>query len=312
MMEIAVKVAGDHWLNPEEVEQRLQAAQSDRHVVLDMGSEGPSLHALGVARMIDRYLSPDRVTIRAWANAVEAVPYHRADAHFYSHFFWMAQRYWHAAMTEPTHERRFGCFIGRATWPRLRMLADLRRNIPDKCLLSLMDLSCAPTKRGHNLDSREQWIDPDLLVAQYLGDLGSIDGMQVRDQYDPRHNTNLSIIEHYARFDIEIVSETYCHGDTFLPTEKTVRPLLYRRPIMVYGPRYFLRRLRDQGFQTWSDWWDESYDLLTGPDRWQAMWQQIQILARCDHFDLIWDDCQQVLDHNRARAQEIGSRHRPR
>ena len=45
-----------------------------------------------------------------------------------------------------------------------------------------------------------------------------------------------------------------------MPTEKTVRPLVCEKPCVIYGPRDFLRNLRDQGFRTWADIWDESYD----------------------------------------------------
>lgn len=309
MIEIAVNVAGDYWLNAGEVESRLQQVPQDQPVVIDMGSEGASMRALGIDRMIDRYLPADRVTVRAWANPVETVAYHRAERHFYSHFFWMAQRYWHHEPETDLHEHRFACFVGRPTWPRLRMLADLRALEID-CLCSFMGHEHEVQDHPHDLDRRQDWAVDGRDLQTLARSIPSIDGHLVRDQYDPDHNTNLSLLRHYHRFDIEIVSETYCHGEAFLPTEKTIRPLLYRRPIMVYGPRHFLRRLREQGFKTWSGWWDESYDDLEGLERWQAMSQQIQILDRCDHFNVIHDDYQPVLDHNQARAREIGRRHR--
>lgn len=306
-----VKTCGDHWVNPDDVEQQLRQIPPGTPVMIDMSTEGASMTALGVRRMLDHYLDPDQVTVTAWANPVEQTPYRRAEPHLYSHFFWMAQRYWNQEIAASTHERRFACLIGRLTWPRIRMLWDLHQHLADRCLFSLMDPQNLGRADSYNLDRQEHWMPDDFDYRQALGHMTSLDGRQVRDQYDPQYNTNLSILTHYPRFDIEIVAETYCFGPAFLPTEKTVRPLLYRRPVMVYGPRHFLARLREQGFQTWNQWWDESYDDLEGPARWQAMFQQIQILDRCDHFDAIYHDYQSVLDHNRARAREIGSRHRP-
>lgn len=311
MIEIAVKVCGDHWLNPEEVGQTLQKIPPGTKVMINMSTEGASMQALGVDRMIDQYLQPENVWVRAWANSVEDVPYQRAEKHFYSHFFWMAQRYWDAEIPSNTHEHRFGCFIGRPTWSRMRMLCDLRRDLPNDCLFSLMDTQHLPRDDSHNLDRRADWFADDFDVKQALGDIASIDGHRVPDQYDPRYNTNLSILSYYHKFDIEIAAETYCYGPAFLATEKTIRPLLYRKALFVYGPRHFLRNLRDQGFQTWSDHWDESYDELEGPARWQAMLQQVKILAACDHFDQIQKDYESILDHNRSRAREIGLRHKP-
>jgi len=311
MIEIMVKTCGDHWVNPDDVEQRLRSIPPDMPVMIDMSTEGASMVALGVRRMLDQYLDADQITVRAWANPVEHTPYKRAEPHLYSHFFWMAQRYWDHDQPAPTHQQRFACLIGRLTWPRIRMLWDLRHHLADRCLFSLMDAENLPRADAYNLDRREHWVEDDFDYRLALGDIRSLDGRQVRDQYNPKYNTNFSILDHYAGFDIEIVAETYCHGPCYFPTEKTVRPLLYRRPIMVYGPRHFLRRLRAQGFQTWNQWWDESYDDLEGPGRWCAMLQQIKALDRCDHFDVIFQDYQAVVEHNRARAREIGSRHQP-
>lgn len=311
MIEIVVKVCGDHWLNPEEVEQMLQKIPAGIEVMINMSTEGASMRALGVDRMIDRYLGPEQVRVRAWANSVETVAYRRTERHYYSHFFWMAQRYWDSDIMPATHEHRFACFIGRPTWPRMRMLADLRRDLSNDCLFSLMDIHQIPREDAYNLDRRAEWVDDEFDPVQTLGDIGSIDGYRVADQYDPQYNTNLSILSHYHRFDIEIVAESYCYGPAFLPTEKTIRPMLYRKPIVVYGPRHFLHNLREQGFRTWSDCWDESYDELEGPARWQAMREQIKILAACDHFDQLQKEYQSILDHNHARAKEIGLKHQP-
>lgn len=311
MIEIVVKVCGDHWLNPEEVEQQLAQISNGACVLIKMEAEGASVTAIGLRSMLDRYITPDRVYVGAWANGLDLVPYQRVDSHACSHFFWMAQRYWDGKILPATHQYRFACLIGRVTWPRLRMLMDLRQHHTHQCLLSLMAPAAVPGSMGRNLDHRNQWFTPAEDPLEHLLGLTSVDGHQVRDQYDPTKNTNLSILAHYHRFDIEIVAESYCHGPCYFPTEKSIRPLACGKPMMVYGPRYFLRNLRDQGFQTWGDWWDESYDDLEGPDRWQAMLEQIKLLSRCDHFDMIDRDCRPVLEHNRTRVREIAKRYQP-
>ena len=309
MIEIAVKINGDHWINPEAVEQQLQQVPKNSKVMIDMNTEGASMRALGITDMIDRYLAPKQVYVRAWANGVEVIPYHRPETHLWSHFFWLAKRYWHAELLPVTHEKLFGCFIGRATWPRMRMLTDLRREMAERCLFSLMGLAHVPLPVGRNLDPREKWFDSDTDPRATLGDITSLDGHTIRDQYNPIHNTNLSLLAHYHRFDIEIVSETYCYGDAYLPTEKTIRPLLFGKPLLIYGPKYFLKRLRDQGFHTWHDHWNEDYDNLEGPARWQSMLEQIRMISRNDQVNLMLDDCQTISDHNRRHARAIGTTH---
>jgi hypothetical protein len=78
-------------------------------------------------------------------------------------------------------------------------------------------------------------------------------------------------LNYYDRFAIELVCETYTIGNTFFPTEKTIRPIMAGKPVLVYGPQYFLARLRTMGFQTYSTLWDETYDLYSGAERWQRI-----------------------------------------
>ena len=48
------------------------------------------------------------------------------------------------------------------------------------------------------------------------------------------------------------------------------------KPVLVYGPQYFLARLRTMGFQTYNDLWDESYDLYQGSERWRMIQEVIK------------------------------------
>ena len=115
MTTIPVQICGDHWLNPQQVHELLK--QSHDMVIMDMGSEGASMTALGIADMIDRYYRPDQVWIQHWPNIHDPVKYQRCERYLYSHFFWMAHRYWHHRPLTNTHEHRFGLFLGRRTLP---------------------------------------------------------------------------------------------------------------------------------------------------------------------------------------------------
>lgn len=310
MTTIPVQICGDHWLNPQEVHEQLK--QSHDRVIMDMGSEGASMTALGISDMIDRYYKSNQVWVQHWPNIADSVEYHRCEWYFYSHFFWMANRYWHHESKPNTHEHRFGLFVGRHTLPRLRMVHDMMTQHGGRCLLSMMKASRLPTSMGVNLECLEEWTLGSAFEHWMLNPgISSLDGYRVRDQYLPEFNTNLSLLDHYHRFDIEIVCETYCRGSCFFPTEKTVRPLLFHKPIIVYGPRHFLRNLRSQGFRTWNDQWDESYDDLEGLPRWQAMRKQIDLLASHTDWSRLMAEILDILVHNQQRAREIGHRHAP-
>jgi hypothetical protein len=57
-----------------------------------------------------------------------------------------------------------------------------------------------------------------------------------------------------------IICETLGTGDDFFLSEKTVKAMFARRVFVVFGPRHFLRRLHELGFQTFDAILDESYD----------------------------------------------------
>lgn len=46
----------------------------------------------------------------------------------------------------------------------------------------------------------------------------------------------------------------------FFFTEKTLKPIYTCQPFIIVGNPYTLKKLKDYGFQTFSRWWDESYD----------------------------------------------------
>ena len=54
--------------------------------------------------------------------------------------------------------------------------------------------------------------------------------------------------------------ETACHSDVGVFTEKTAKPIVGRRPFVVFGSPGQLRALRNLGFRTFSSVIDESYD----------------------------------------------------
>ena len=60
-----------------------------------------------------------------------------------------------------------------------------------------------------------------------------------------------------------IATETLYYGTCLHLTEKSFRPIINRRPFILAGPPNSLEYLRNYGFKTFSDFWDESYDQET-------------------------------------------------
>jgi len=72
-------------------------------------------------------------------------------------------------------------------------------------------------------------------------------------------------IEDYNDTDIEIVLETLFDDSRLHLTEKSLRPIACAQPFILAGTHGSLSYLRNYGFKTFGDVWNESYDLVEDP-----------------------------------------------
>jgi hypothetical protein len=205
-------------------------------------------------------------------------------------------------------------FVGRATLSRAVMMWDLYHSLGNTILLSLMQHHMFNMYKDHGVDRIDEFLQPEQIsLFQHWWEqvpITSLDGHCVRDQYDPTQNTNRDLLEFYPKFDIEIVAETYTRGTTFFPTEKTIRPLALGKALLVYGPTNYLRQLQKMGFRTWHSVWDESYDALEGPARWQVMHTLIKQLYQQERSKLL-KEIEVIGQHNQVVLQNIIKRYQP-
>lgn len=95
-----------------------------------------------------------------------------------------------------------------------------------------------------------------------------------------------------------IVSETVGHAPTFFFSEKTTKVIYAQRVAIWLAPQYFLKTLRELGFQTFDSIIDESYDSIEDPlDRWQLAIKQIEYLKLQDPVK-VYQHLQPQLTHN--------------
>lgn len=309
MIEISIQVAGDHWLNPEQTNEILSSTALNQHIVLNLNAEGPSLRRLGIVDLVENHCKTfgrplSKISVSGWSNNIEQIPFRRNDSFLVSHFFWLSERYAMLPAAPSSDARLFGFFVGRQTVARMMMLKTLQDSIPEKCLLSLMNSAGGASWKSPGFDCEQTFMTPLLRDWCEHVTIPCIDGHWIHEQYDERHNTNRDLLSLYHKFKIEIVAESYTLGDCFFPTEKTIRPIVGGKPMIVYGPKHYLRRMRDLGFQTWGDCWDESYDEFEGMDRWSAMFEVIGTIKESpsDHVSL----------HNQRHLLEIINKYKPR
>lgn len=60
---------------------------------------------------------------------------------------------------------------------------------------------------------------------------------------------------------INIISETNFFTNEIHLNEKTYKPIAFKQPFIMIASPFSLKHLKDVGFKTFDQWWDESYDL---------------------------------------------------
>lgn len=64
----------------------------------------------------------------------------------------------------------------------------------------------------------------------------------------------------FQRAFLHIVTETVFYSSKIHLTEKIFRPIVFKRPFVLAGAAGNLKYLKKYGFETFNNWWDESYD----------------------------------------------------
>jgi hypothetical protein len=105
-------------------------------------------------------------------------------------------------------------------------------------------------------------------------------------------------IQVYNRTAYSIVAETGIDNRYSFFTEKTVKPIMARRLFVMFSGYKFLQNLQSQGFQTFSNVIDESYDLIEdNQERWTAAFEQVQRLCNMDQQE-VFAKIAPAVEHN--------------
>lgn len=95
---------------------------------------------------------------------------------------------------------------------------------------------------------------------------------------------------------LDQIQQSFCHIVTEDPyfdigariSDKTLKPLFMTRPFLLLGTQGTLRWMKKQGFQTFSKWWDESYDQETDHmKRLEAVYQIAEYIESLSFADCI-------------------------
>jgi hypothetical protein len=297
MIEVELHSNGDEWLNRVPVVDKIYSLTNTDPVLFHTRHEGLSLKASGVLDAINTWVlstgrDPNTIQVHT-PNQYEKIPYKFANkinpgAHFFTANMIKYRREFNLINAGGNI---FGFFIGRYTAMRNTMALDILSNYKKYFLMSVMlSEQYGPTP----------WWDPEVFA------IGSIDNLCLRDQFHGNHNSNQSLLGFYDNFQIEIVAETMTLGESFFPTEKTVRPIMGSKPFLVHAPVNYLANLRNLGFRTFSDLWSEDYDQYEGIERWNLM--KLSIANIIEHgYDC--DLANKIVHYNYNHLQKIIANH---
>lgn len=204
-------------------------------------------------------------------------------------------------------------------WMRQRgiMLGRLRdHRLTDRCLITHL------RRRIQDFDASDpeifwEYQSPAIrdLDEPRFNDLAYTGGLDTMLMLGDRHGDGwLSHVIPYRIYDsarVSIVSETLnlAVPDTFYVSEKIVKPMLVGHAFWVCGCQYYLKYLRELGFQTFGDFWDESYDDIEDADsRSRAIIDSFAGFAALTprQQDRALNDLHPRLMHNRARLLDLG------
>jgi hypothetical protein len=205
-------------------------------------------------------------------------------------------------------DKIFGTLYGRPLWHRIGIASHLLTYHSEHSLVGCL---CDP----NNMDQRElfetnELFKHDLASFKNFGNILNQLPLQLPavDTYTPgQQNTDGYVGQTkqiYTNFLIDIVAETFTSGDCFFVTEKTIRPMLLKKPFIIFGSRDYLCYLRQMGFKTFQtpdlDFWSEDYDGYEGKNRYIRILALIDELAKKSKNELqdLYQAMQPILDHN--------------
>jgi len=109
---------------------------------------------------------------------------------------------------------------------------------------------------------------------------------------------------------IHIVSETSFECNELFISEKVLKPILNYQPFVVIGPHNYLKELKKQGYKTFNEFWDESYDEIKDPaKRYMRVRELILDLNKksIEELNLLYKNLKHICIYNNKQFHSMES-----
>ena len=134
---------------------------------------------------------------------------------------------------------------------------------------------------------------PSVHTAETIGDRSKTQ-IRYSDIIDP---------DIYNQTQYSAMIETTVHNDFAMFSEKEAKPIIAKRPFVIFGSMKHLEAFRSLGFKTFSKVIDESYDMIEDKEqRWVATLDSMQKLSLLDPVD-VYRQLADVLEHNKQHFE---------
>jgi len=115
------------------------------------------------------------------------------------------------------------------------------------------------------------------------------------------------IKKYYNDIFCDIVTESRFAQPTANYSEKTYRPMFYKKPFILCAPPHTLKYIKEQGFKTFSEFWDESYDTIEDHEtRLFEIYKVIDFIydKSLEELRELYKKMEPILEHNRTLLLE--------
>jgi len=138
---------------------------------------------------------------------------------------------------------------------------------------------------------------------------GTIPNKTYKDEIIKGHaNSTRFFTSFYSCIGFDIITETVFNYPYPQITEKTLRPILHKKPFIVVGAPGILELLQSKGFKTFTPFINESYDQISNPiERFSAI--MVEIKKLCD-YDIVQlksfiNSINDTLEHNLENLKNL-------
>ena len=281
--------------------------QDTGRIVLSLNNEGLCLERSGFYKFLDYLcntinIDKSLITIHT-RNILEQHEFYNIKTHT-SHWFNMTKNVIPKNYT-PTKDielKTIGCFVGKINWNRLILLAYINENFKEQSLLTCHYRKDDAQKRQSELTELNFYASDELVTCIKFLEQCPLIINETFSTYTIGPPEHLNILNEYHRFFVELVIETYVMGNTFFPTEKTLRPMIAKTPFIAMAPKNHLANLKQRGFKTFSQWWNEDYDYYEGLPRINEIKKVVATIMAWpqEKMQQVLIEMEEILNYNRT------------